>query len=180
MDIEISSPTTLLTRSRLKTGTIWFLLILLAIAPLFPLGNFAGHPHWNHIRWIPFQDFLLSRSMLKDVFGNTLWFMVFGYLLHYQLYSNSSSRWTMGTIIAVAGGVSLSAELFQVFCHNRLPSMTDVACNVLGAGLGGYAAEKQPATTSIEPWLPRWLTPIFGKQCFNKTTSVCRQELPLE
>lgn len=82
--------------------------------------------------------------------------------------------------IAITGGVSLSAELFQVFCHNRISSMTDVICNVLGAGLGGYAAEKQPATTSIEPWLARWVTPIFGQQRFNNTTSVYRQELPRE
>jgi glycopeptide antibiotics resistance protein len=90
--------------------------------------------------------------MLKDVIGNTLWFIVFGYLLHYQLRSRSYSGWIIATITAVAGGVSLSAEFFQVFCHNRLPSMTDVLCNVLGASLGGYIAEKQPPTASIESW----------------------------
>ena len=180
MDIETSSPNTFHTRSRLMTRTIWILLIILAIAPLFPLSNFVGHPHWGQIRWIPFHDFSLSWNKLLDVIGNTLWFVVFGYLLYYQLNRNTRSRWSLAMTIAIAGSVSLSAELFQVFCHNRISSMTDVICNVLGAGLGGYAAEKQPATTSIEPWLARWVTPIFGQQRFNNTTSVYRQELPRE
>ncbi|MBX3325860.1 MAG: VanZ family protein [Nitrospira sp.] len=151
MGNEAPSPNTLLTRSTLTTGTIWFLLVVLAITPLFPLSNFVGHPHWAQIRWIPFQDFSLSWNKLLDVIGNTLWFLVFGYLLHYQLHWDSRSRWTIARIIAIAGGLSLSAELFQVFCHNRIPSITDVACNIFGAGLGGYAAEKHPATTAIEP-----------------------------
>lgn len=180
MGIETSPSNTLRIRSTLRTKTIGFLLILLAIAPLFPLSNFVGHPHWNHVRWIPFQDFSLSWNMLKDIIGNTLWFVVFGYLLHDQLNWNERARRTLATTIAIAGGVSLSAELFQVFCHNRISSITDVICNLLGAGLGGYAAEKQPATTPIEPWLARWLTPAFGQQRFSKTTSVCRQELPLQ
>lgn len=150
MGIEASSPNTFHTRSTLKTGTIWFLLVILAIAPLFPLSNFVGHPHWSQIRWMPFQDFSLSWNKLIDIIGNTLWFVVFGYLLHYQLSRNARSRWNLVTTIAIAGGVSLSAELFQVFCHNRISSITDVICNVFGAGLGGYAAAKQPATTSIE------------------------------
>lgn len=178
MAIEVSPQHTFPTGSRLKTWTIWFLLMVLASAPLFPLNNFVGHPHWDQIRWIPFQNFALSWTKLLDVIGNTLWFMVFGYLLHYQLNWDSRSRWTIATITAIAGAVSLSAELFQVFCHNRIPSMTDVACNILGAGLGGYAAEKQPATTSIEPWLTKWLTPVLGQQRHNKTSTVYRHDFP--
>ena len=180
MDIETSSPNTFRTRSTLKTRTIWILLVILAIAPLFPLSNFVGHPHWGQIRWIPFHDFSLSWSKLVDVVGNTLWFVVFGYLLYYQLNRNARSRLSLAMTIAIAGGVSLSAELFQVFCHHRISSITDVICNVLGAGLGGYAAEKHPATTSIEPWLPSWLTTVFGQLRLNRTANVCRQELPLE
>ncbi len=128
-----------------KSGILWFLLAALSIAPLLPLSNFVGHPHWDHIRWIPFQDFALSRNMLKDIVGNTLWFMMFGYLLHYQLNEDSRTLRTIATIIAITGGISLSTEFFQVFCHNRTASITDVICNVLGAGLGGYLAEKQRA-----------------------------------
>jgi len=138
---------TLCTELKPKSGMLWFLLAALSIAPLLPLSNFVGHPHWDHIRWIPFQDFALSRNMLKDIVGNTLWFMMFGYLLHYQLNEDSRTLRTIATIIAIAGGISLSTEFFQVFCHNRTASITDVICNVLGAGLGGYLAEKQRANS---------------------------------
>lgn len=128
-----------------KSRVLWFLLAVLSIAPLLPLSNFVGHPHWDHIRWIPFQDFALSRNMLKDIVGNTLWFMMLGYLLHYRLNKDSHALRTIATITAIAGGISLSIEFFQVFCHNRIASITDVICNVFGAGLGGYLAEKQRA-----------------------------------
>jgi len=75
--------------------------------------------------------------MLKDIVGNSLWFMMFGYLLHYQLNKDSRTLRTITTITTIAGGISLSTEFFQVFCHNRIASITDVICNVLGAGLGG-------------------------------------------
>jgi glycopeptide antibiotics resistance protein len=127
-----------------KSALLWFVILVLALAPMFPVSNFAGHPHWDRIHWIPFQSFSFSKNMLKDIITNTFWFMMFGYLLHYQLNWNSRFRWTIATIIAIAGGVSLSNELFQVFCHSRYPSMTDVVCNVVGAGLGGYCAMKWP------------------------------------
>ncbi|CUS34371.1 VanZ family protein [Candidatus Nitrospira nitrificans] len=133
------------TELKPKSRVLWFLLAVLSIAPLLPLSNFVGHPHWDHIRWIPFQDFALSRNMLKDIVGNTLWFMMLGYLLHYRLNKDSRALRTIATITAIAGGISLSIEFFQVFCHNRIASITDVICNVLGAGLGGYLAEKQRA-----------------------------------
>ena len=84
--------------------------------------------------------------MLTDVIGNALWFMLFGYLLHGRMNEMSASLPAIPTITVIAGGLSLSIEFFQVFCHNRIPAMTDVICNVIGAGLGGYAAEKQRAT----------------------------------
>ncbi|MBX3333520.1 MAG: VanZ family protein [Nitrospira sp.] len=127
-----------------KRILIWFVILVLALAPMFPVSNFVGHSHWEQVRWIPFQGFSWSKNMLKDIITNTLWFMMFGYLLHYQLNRNPGSRWTIVAIITIAGGVSLSNELFQVFCHSRFPSMTDVACNVGGAGLGAYGAVKWP------------------------------------
>lgn len=180
MGIKGSPQNTSLMRSTLKTWTIWFILVVLALAPIFPLSHFVGHPHWGQVRWIPFQNFTLSWNKLIDVIGNTLWFVVFGYLLHYQLNRDSRPRGTIAMITAIAGAVSLSAELFQVFCHNRISSMTDVVCNVLGAGLGGYAAEKQPGTTSIETWLTGRLSQPFGQKRSKSPPTPCSQDLPRE
>lgn len=180
MGIESPPKDTLSTRLKLKTGAIWFLLVVLAIAPVFPLSNYVGHPHWDQIRWIPFHKFTLSWHKVIDVIGNTLWFLVFGYLLHYQLNWDSRSRWSVAAITAIAGAVSFSAELFQVFCHNRIPSTTDILCNTLGASLGGYIAEKQPATTSVGPRLTSWLVHAFTQKRFNRSSNPCSQDLPRE
>lgn len=150
-------------------------LIVLSIAPLFPLTSFVGHAHWDHIRWIPFQDFSFSWSMLKDVIGNTLWFMMFGYLLHHQVGEGERFPRCITLISVIAATVSVGAEFFQVFCHNRTPAMTDVTCNVLGAALGGYAAQKQSAAPPTAPCSATWLS---LRQRAHRLPRLNRQTLP--
>lgn len=136
---------------RPRAGLIWFWLAVLFLIPLLPLSNFVGHPHWEAIRWIPFQDFSLTPNTLMDIMGNIIWFMIFGYLLHYWMYEDSSPFRSIPTVVLIAAGVSLSLEFFQVFCHNRIPSMTDVTCNIIGACLGAYFAKQQYAALTAEP-----------------------------
>jgi len=38
--------------------------------------------------------------------------------------------------ILSASLLSVSTDIFQVFSHNRIPSMTDVCSNIMGASLG--------------------------------------------
>jgi len=125
-----------------KTVLLWSGLLVISLAPVLPLSNFAGHPHWNIIRWIPFQDFSLSPGILKDVMGNAVWFMMFGYLLYGRLPADFTTARTIAMVALIGGGISLSTELFQVFCHNRVPSTTDIICNIVGAGLGGLFAKQ--------------------------------------
>ena len=89
--------------------------------------------------------------MLIDVIGNIGWFMIFGYLLHSLMNKCSFSFQSIATVVLFAAGVSLSLELFQVFCHNRFPSMTDVVCDTLGAGLGAYFFTQHRPTVFSEP-----------------------------
>ncbi len=180
MGFRTSRNITLPACLQLKSGLIWVSLAVLLVGPLLPLSNFVGHPHWDLIRWIPFQDFSLSRNVLTDVIGNILWFMAFGYLLRYQLNEDSTSLRTIAVIIAITGGISLSIEFFQVFCHSRFPAMTDVICDVLGAALGGYFAEKQRATTATELWPAMWLSKVMGQKRFNRYPRLYRQNLPLD
>ena len=126
-----------------RRGTLWCTVTALCITPLFPLSNFVGHPHWEAIRWIPFRDASWSINSLIDIIGNTVWFMIAGYLCDYLQQSegtNSPIR-SVAKVTALVATVSLLLELFQVFCHNRIPSMTDVACNVIGGALGSLLAE---------------------------------------
>lgn len=130
---------------------LWFWLAVLFLTPLFPLSDFVGHPHWESIRWIPFQDFSLTLNMLKDVIGNIGWFMIFGYLLHYRTNADATSLQSIASVVLIAAGVSLSLELFQVFCHNRVPSMTDVICNTIGGYFGAYFSKQHRSTDFPEP-----------------------------
>ena len=175
-----NKPSRIISHLKTKSRVLWSLLAVLSIAPLFPLSSFVGHAHWDHIRWIPFQDFSLSWNMLKDVMGNTFWFMMFGYLLHHQLNEDQLSCRLTVTIIAIAASVSVAAEFFQVFCHNRTPAMTDVTCNVLGAGLGGYIAQKQYTATATEPSPPTWGSNLVVHKRFNGFPRLYRQHLPLD
>ena len=100
---------------------------------VLPLENFRGHAHWHKIIWVPFADRHLSWS---DVVLNVLLFLPFGFLISLPF----SNRMRLGTVVLLAAGLSASGELYQVFCHNRISSMTDVCTNVAGAFLGASAA----------------------------------------
>ncbi len=117
---------------------LWSWVVLLAITPTLPWTDFVGHSHWDNVRWIPFEDFSLAPLALVDIAGNFTWFAVFGYLLHYRREDRSHA--SLKPAICIALGLSLLLEGFQVYCHNRIPSMTDVMCNGLGAAFGAFVA----------------------------------------
>jgi len=125
---------------------LWAWVALLAVIPTWPWTDFVGHAHWDNVNWIPFWDFRFTPGMLVDIAGNFLWFAVFGYLFHYRRDDRSFA--SIKPAIWVAVSLSVFLEGFQVFCHHRIPSMTDVVCNVLGAGLGSFiASTHQPIPT---------------------------------
>ena len=131
---------------RPRPWLLWAWVTLLIIVPTFPWSDFVGHSHWDKVRWIPFADFTFAPMMIVDVLGNFGWFAVFGYLFHYRKEDRSYA--SLKPAIATAFLLSLLLEGFQVFCHNRIPSMTDVTCNVLGAAFGSYlASTHQPTPT---------------------------------
>jgi glycopeptide antibiotics resistance protein len=134
-----------------KRELLWLWLAVLVLTPLFPLENFVGHSHWDSVRWVPFQDFSLSANSLIDIAGNTVWFMMLGYLSYYWAKEPDSLFKSIAMVLLLASVVSLTLELFQVYCHNRVPSMTDVACNLIGAALGGYFGWKHRAQLTAEP-----------------------------
>ncbi|MEK6640616.1 MAG: VanZ family protein, partial [Nitrospirota bacterium] len=64
-------------------------------------------------------------------------FLPLGYVLRRLLTSSSPLRQLL-----IAAGIgttlSLSIELYQVYCHNRFPSIFDVITNVIGTVIGVY------------------------------------------
>ena len=102
---------------------------------VLPLSNFVGHSHWEYIKWVPTVEDLHSPKYLIDIFsdivGNTALFFPLGYFLSRLLTSSSPSRQLL-LAAGIGGTLSLGIEFYQVYCHNRFPSIFDVITNVTG------------------------------------------------
>jgi len=126
------------TRTRdLSYLILWIVLILMV--GVLPLSNFVGHAHWEYIKWVPTVEDLRSPKYLLDIFsdivGNTMLFFPLGYFLRRLLTSSGSSRRLL-LAAGIGGTLSLSIELYQVYCHSRFPSIFDVITNVTGTFIG--------------------------------------------
>ncbi len=128
------------TRPRDVSFLILWVVFTLMVG-ILPLSNFVGHSHWEYIKWVPIptvEDLRSPQYLLdisSDIVGNTLLFLPLGYVLRRLLTSSSPIR---QLLIAAGIGItlSLSIELYQVYCHNRFPSIFDVITNVTGTVIG--------------------------------------------
>ena len=118
---------------------LWILFTLLV--GILPLRNFVGHAHWEYIKWIPIptvEDLRSPKYLLdisSDIVGNALLFLPLGYFLRRLLTSSSLLR-QLFIAAGIGGMLSLSIELYQVYCHNRFPSIFDIITNVTGTLIG--------------------------------------------
>lgn len=133
---------------------LWALFI--ALVGTLPLTNFVGHSHWEYIQWLPTAANLRSRRFLFDIVANMALFLPLGYLLD-QSRSTATARRSLFLTAAAAGLLSLSIEWFQVYCHNRHPSPTDVVSNVTGSLIGACLSMFRQRTAPSPPNRP--LTP---------------------
>ena len=118
---------------------LWIVFTLLV--GVLPLRNFVGHAHWEYIKWVPIptvEDLRSPKYLLDisaDVVGNTLLFLPLGYFLRRLLTSSSPIR-PLLIAAGIGGTLSLSIELYQVYCHNRFPSIFDIITNMTGTLMG--------------------------------------------
>jgi VanZ family protein len=87
----------------------------------------------------PWEDFRFTRSYLMDVITNILGFIPFGFFLsaYLRLRKPASIYRILFISVLVAGCISLSIELIQVYLPTRSSQLTDVITNISGAALGG-------------------------------------------
>jgi glycopeptide antibiotics resistance protein len=114
----------------------WLLLIL--FVSIYPCAEFHTHPHWEKVNWVPFQGVWRSVNLLIDAVKNVLLYVPFGFF-----YGQSRPHSRKSVVIKVAlltALLSTGYEFFQVFCHGRHPTMTDVSTNLMGGVLGGVIA----------------------------------------
>lgn len=75
-----------------------------------------------------------------DALANIALYIPFGFS-----YVQSRLHMRKGGVVTVAllaALLSVSCEFYQVFCHSRFPSMTDVTSNTVGGVIGALIAGK--------------------------------------
>lgn len=119
----------------LALSSAWVVVVILVTTT--PWSDFQGHPHWGMVEWVPFTEkSVLSLRFQADLVGNLLLFMPLGFW--YAGARSARSRRCLLEAALCSLLLSASVELFQVYMHNRIPSMTDVTMNVTGALAGAY------------------------------------------
>jgi len=118
----------------LRWQILWFFWILvIVLTTTLPWHNFQGVSHWDMV-WIPFQDASFSLRFFIDLIGNIMLYVPFGYL-----YVRSRPTLTMGVFVwalLLASLLSVGTEIVQVFSQYRVPTITDVFSNIMGASFG--------------------------------------------
>jgi len=102
--------------------------LAIVAAETLPLSNFQGHSHWAKVCWIPFGDYHLPGFWL-DVWQNIVLVVPFGFT---GIRAGARHK----PVLISAALLMACGELFQVYCHNRFPSMTDVTMGTVGAWVG--------------------------------------------
>jgi glycopeptide antibiotics resistance protein len=120
---------------RIMLGT-WLASVLIVIS--LPWSNFDATAHWKNVQWVPFSHFNSHPTVLAETALNLLAFIPVGYLMVRSLPQSNSRP---GLLPLLFGALSsLSIEVYQLFCHDRVPSTTDVLMNVTGTAVGVWLA----------------------------------------
>lgn len=114
---------------------LMMLIFAVYILCLFQVVTFQDDTSWASNNFIPFKEILRynvsSRLFIKNVLGNMIMFLPFGFFVSYFLKSEKPYMPVVLTIIA-----SLSIELVQL-AIGRVFDVDDIILNLLG-GLAGY------------------------------------------
>jgi Glycopeptide antibiotics resistance protein len=115
---------------------IWLTSVLMVIS--LPWSKFDARPHWKNVQWVPFEHFSLHPTVLTETILNVIAFIPVGYLAARSL-AQSHQRPVLGAL-ALGACSSVSIELYQLFCQDRVPSTTDLLMNVGGTAIGVWLA----------------------------------------
>jgi glycopeptide antibiotics resistance protein len=115
-------------------------LIIVAATTMPWAYYYVGHAHWGDVEWLPFS----RRIRPEDFILNVLLFLPFGYaaLRTWSPEADDDAQpATVGrrkvAVVILAGCLfSMAVEVFQVYCHGRMPTTVDVIANTLGTWVG--------------------------------------------
>ena len=135
--IMVSIRITYLVKNQVKIVLYKELLMLcfaIYILCLFQVVTFQDDTSWSSNNFIPFQEILryniTSRLFLKNVIGNMLMFLPFGFFISYYIEADSVKLPLLLTSIA-----SLAIEIVQM-CIGRVFDVDDILLNLIGGYLG--------------------------------------------
>lgn len=134
------------------------LSFIIYILCLFQVVTFQDDTTWSTNNFIPFREIFRynmgSRLFFKNVIGNLIMFMPYGFFISYYLKNRKSLLTIILTIVA-----SFSIELVQMII-GRVFDVDDIILNVLGGFFGylcyyflGIIGEKLPKVFKSEWFL---------------------------
>ena len=115
---------------------VWLASVLVVIS--LPWSKFDAAPHWNNVQWVPFAHFNFHPTVLVETALNLFAFIPVGYLAVRSLSHSKQRPVVLALVLGACSSVSI--ELYQLFCHDRVPSTTDVLMNVTGTAIGVWLA----------------------------------------
>jgi hypothetical protein len=95
-----------------------------------PPRYFVGHPHWSRIVWRPFSERGVPAG---DYVQNLVVFFPSCFLFGRGGRKSSAALFGAGVLAML---IAAACEFYQVFCHERFPSATDLCLNTVGAIAG--------------------------------------------
>src|SRR5215467_16468 len=111
---------------------VWLTSVLVVIS--LPWTKFDATPHWKNVQWVPFADFNFHPTVLVETALNLVAFIPVGYLTIRSLPESSQRPVLFALMLGACSSVII--EAYQFFCHDRVPSTTDVLMNVTGTLIG--------------------------------------------
>ena len=137
--IMVSTRITYLLKEKQKIVIYKELLMLcfaIYILCLFQVVTFQDDVTWSSNNFIPFREILryniTSRLFWKNVVGNMMMFLPFGFFISYYLKAEKLTLPVILTFIA-----SIAVEVVQM-CIGRVFDVDDILLNLLGGTIGFY------------------------------------------
>jgi glycopeptide antibiotics resistance protein len=115
----------------MKAWQWWFLIVVAVSGPWFGI---VGEPQWHRVTWIPFHGL---DDKPRDMAANLLIWIPFG--VTFARDRRGVGR--LGIAVLASLGLSLVAEVPQLFYRLRDPSATDVFMAICGAAAGSLASQ---------------------------------------
>lgn len=118
------------------TGRRWLLALwvcLLVTALTMPWSRLTTEAQWERVRWFEFVGPVNER----DIVVNVALFLPLGFLLAGEAPHRHRED-VLWWVVSIAAAFSSAGELVQLFNPSRYPSAMDIACNTVGACLGGW------------------------------------------